>query len=67
MKKAFLAIGVIALLATFSSCNKTCTCKQSVDGVVVNTVTMETKGKCSDLNVTQSTMGMTQKTECESE
>ena len=67
MKKLFLALGVVAMLASLSSCSKNCVCKQSVDGVVVNTVTMETKGKCSDLNTTATTMGMTQKTECENE
>ena len=64
MKKVFLSIGVVAMLVSFASCSKNCTCKQSVDGVVMNTVTMETKGKCSSLNTTATTMGMTQKTEC---
>ena len=67
MKKLFLAMGVVAMLAGLSSCSKTCTCKQSVGGQVMQTVTMETKGKCSDLNTTQTVMGMTQKTECENE
>jgi hypothetical protein len=67
MKKVFLAFGILAVLVAFSSCSKTCTCKQSIGGQVMNTTTMETKGKCSDLNFTQTTMGMTQKTECENE
>ena len=67
MKKLFLAMGVVAMVAMFSSCSKTCTCKQTLNGEVMNTTTMETKGKCSDLNVTSTSMGMTQKTECENE
>ena len=67
MKKLFLALGVIAMLASFSSCNKTCTCKQYVNGELLQTTSVEGKGKCSDLNVKQETMGMVQETKCENE
>ena len=67
MKKLFLALGVIAMLASLSSCNKTCTCKQYMDGVLVQTTSVEGKGKCSDLNVRQETMGIVQETKCENE
>ena len=67
MKKILLSVAAIALLFAMDSCKKTCKCVSKIDGQVVNTTTMETKGKCSDLNVKQSTMGMTQETSCENE
>ena len=67
MKKLVLVIGIVAMVLSFCSCSKNCVCKQYVDGQMINTVTTEGKGKCSDMNVTQTTMGMTQKTECENE
>lgn len=67
MKKILLSVAAIALLFAMGSCKKTCKCVSKIDGQVVSTTTMETKGKCSDLNVKQSTMGMTQETSCENE
>lgn len=37
MKKVVLALAVIATVACFSSCKKTCTCKTYADGQVVQT------------------------------
>ncbi|MCQ2260487.1 MAG: hypothetical protein MJZ77_03725 [Bacteroidales bacterium] len=54
MKKIVLALAVIATVACFSSCNKVCTCKTYVAGVVTLTNEVEldrdTYSKCSDLN-----------------
>lgn len=51
MKKIVLAIAVVALTAGFVSCNKKCTCKTYVGGVVTATQEdVETDGKCADLN-----------------
>ena len=67
MKKVLLSVAAVALLVSFASCSKTCKCTQKVDGQVVTTTTMETKGNCSKLNVKQTVMGMTQETTCENE
>ena len=67
MKKFFLAMGVIAMMASLSSCSKTCTCKSYVGGELVGTTTAETKGKCSELNVKQEMMGIVNETKCEAE
>lgn len=66
MKKFFLAMGIIAMMAAFNSCNKSCVCKQYMGGELVSTTTVEGK-KCSDLNVKQTVMGVTQETKCEAE
>ena len=53
MKKVFLALGVIATVACFTSCQKTCTCKTYANGVLVSTqedVEVSDGKKCSDLN-----------------
>lgn len=67
MKKlTVLALGLVFIGAlSLTSCKKECTCTQKVDGVTVSTTTMEVKGKCSDLNTTQTTMGITQTVTCE--
>ena len=53
MKKIVLALAVIATVACVSSCNKVCTCKTYVAGVVTLTNEVEldrdTYSKCSDL------------------
>lgn len=67
MKKILFTVAAIALIVTLGSCKKTCKCVSKVDGVEVSTTTMETKGKCADLNIKQTSMGMTQETNCESE
>lgn len=55
MKKVVLALAVIAAAASFSSCNKTCTCKTYAAGIVVGEpqeveLDRDTYKKCSDLN-----------------
>ena len=67
MKKILLSVAAVALLVSLGSCSKTCKCVQKVDGQVTQTTSVETKGKCSELNVKQTTMGMTQETTCENE
>jgi hypothetical protein len=67
MKKLFLAMGVVAMLAGLSSCSKNCVCKQYMNGELMQTTTVEGKGKCSDLNVKQEVMGMVNETKCENE
>ena len=67
MKKLFLVMGVIALMASLNSCTKTCTCKSYVNGELVGTTTAEAKGNCSKLDVKQEVMGMTNETKCENE
>ena len=67
MKKILFTVAAIALIVTLGSCKKTCKCVQKMDGQVVQTTTMETKGKCADLNIKQTTMGMTTETTCENE
>lgn len=67
MKKlTVLALGLVFVGAlSLTSCKKECTCTNKVDGVVVSTTTTEVKGKCSDLDITQTTMGITQTMTCE--
>lgn len=51
MKKIVLALAVIATVACFSSCNKKCTCKTYVAGVVTLTeedVEVDKDKKCKD-------------------
>ncbi|MCR4826243.1 MAG: hypothetical protein K5882_04740 [Bacteroidales bacterium] len=73
MKKVFL-FAVVAVMFVFVGCSKTKTCncvtKQSFDGeqIVTNTTLTIDKGKCEDMNATQ-TMNMdgetlTQTIEC---
>lgn len=55
MKKAFLAIGFIALLALGTSCTKEkdCKCTATVGSLSVDVGTYHIKeGKCSDLETT---------------
>lgn len=52
MKKVFLALAVVATVAMFSSCNKTCTCKTYTLGEVTATtedVELGDYDKCSDM------------------
>lgn len=60
MKKVVLALAVIATVACFSSCTKTCVCTNGV----TSTETTIKSGKCSDLNTSTSVAGVTVKTEC---
>lgn len=71
MKKIMLAMAVIATMAAFASCNKTCNCTQKVSYIDetgewsdmgemggTSTFTQQTKGKCSSLNAeTRQNMG----------
>lgn len=55
MKKVLLALAAIAVVACFSSCNKHCTCKTYVAGVVTVTnedveLDKDSYKKCSDMN-----------------
>ena len=55
MKKVLLALAAIAVVACFSSCNKHCTCKTYVAGVVTQTaedVELDKDSKkCSDMTI----------------
>ena len=56
--KKLMIVSAIALMAfAAASCTKKCNCTtvQSMDGVPMQTINSEiqTKGKCSDLNTTQ--------------
>ncbi len=53
MKKVLVLLSAVALVACFTSCNKTCTCKTYAAGIVITTdddVELESGKKCSDLN-----------------
>ncbi len=56
MKKLFCAVVAMAMVATFASCNKTCTCKQYKDGKEVSkqtyTIDKDSDKKCSDYATT---------------
>lgn len=74
MKKIFIVMGVVAFLASFASCNKTCNCTETItyedvsgewggmgNGGGTASFTQKTKGKCSELNAEsrQTMSGMT--------
>ena len=63
MKKLLIAVAVIAMVCSFSSCKKKCNCTTTMNGQVSQTVTMEATN-CSKLNVTQTVGGMVQETKC---
>ena len=68
MKKVVLALAVIATVACFSSCKKTCTCKTIANGTVVSTEEGVEKGDaklCKDLNKSITVAGVTGSYECE--
>ena len=53
MKKVVLALAAIATVVCFTSCDKTCVCKSTVNGVSVETEVELNKDhykKCSDMN-----------------
>ena len=64
MKKVFLFLAVVAAVASMSSCKKDCTCVTTMNGEVIQTVTMQA-AKCSDLNVTQTMGDIIQEVKCE--
>lgn len=52
MKKVVLALAAVAMVACLASCNKNCTCKTYVAGVVVSTqedIEIESGKKCADM------------------
>ncbi len=60
MKKIILALAMVACAATFTSCKKSCVCTttQNMPGMGPMESTSEVtiqKGKCSDMNTTQTT------------
>lgn len=63
MKKLLIAVAVIAMVCSFSSCKKKCNCTTTMNGQVMQTVTMEATN-CSKLNVTQTVGDMVQETKC---
>lgn len=66
MKKVVLALGVIAMVACFSSCKKDCKCVTKVNGVEMGSVTEKSK-KCSDLEATVETPAGKSVTTCTEE
>ena len=70
MKKIVLALAAIAMIGLFTtSCNKKCTCKTYLNGVVMTTsedveLDKDSYKKCSDMNTELSVGGMTTKTVC---
>lgn len=70
MKKVVLSLAVIATVACLASCSKTCTCKSTLNGTVIETKTGVEKGdykKCADMNKSETIMGQTAAFECEAE
>ena len=70
MKKVFLALAVIATVACMTSCNKKCTCRTYVAGVVATTtedveLDKDTYSKCSDMNTVVTVAGTKNGIECE--
>ena len=51
MKKVLVLLATVAFVACFTSCNKTCTCKGYINGVVITTddVEVEAGEKCADM------------------
>ena len=70
MKKIVLALAVIATVACFSSCNKKCTCKTYLMGVVQSTtedveLDKDSYKKCSDMNSITTIDGKKNGLECQ--
>ncbi len=63
MKKVITVLAIVAVVFCLGSCKKKCTCKTTMNGAVVRTVTMEATN-CAKLNVTQTVEGMVQETKC---
>jgi len=64
MKKVLTVVAIVAAVACFASCKKTCTCVTTSNGVTLMTVEQEATN-CSDLNITQTVAGITQETKCD--
>lgn len=68
MKKLLIIAGVIAMVGLATSCKKEkdCVCKTYVGSQQMSSAeTTIEDGDCSDLNTSQTVMGMTQKVVCE--
>ena len=65
MKKVMLTLGVVAIVASFASCKKTCTCTTTTNGVEEMVVEMEAIGGCAEMNTTMTVGDMTTTTTCE--
>ncbi len=68
MKKLLIIAGVIAMVGLATSCKKEkdCVCKTYVGSEQISSSETTIKdGECSDLNTSQTAMGMTQKIVCE--
>ena len=63
MKKVITILAIVAVVFCLGSCKKKCTCITTMNGAVVQTVTMEATN-CAKLNVTQTVEGMVQETKC---
>ena len=68
MKKVFLALAMIASVACFTSCNKSCTCTMYIAGNVAYTNDDVDPGdnKCKDLNTIATIAGTQNGLECKS-
>ena len=66
MKKVFLTLAAIAVVACLSSCKKTCNCTTYAAGEVVQTseVNPPSSGKCSDMNTVVEILGSKTGLEC---
>ena len=66
MKKVFVIIACVALIGSFTSCSKKCTCKTYVGGAVSATTEVEPDNgkKCSDYNTVAEVNGMKAGVEC---
>ena len=63
MKKVLTVLAIVAVVACLGSCKKKCTCTTTMNGAVIQTVTMEATN-CSKLNATQTMNGMVKETKC---
>ena len=64
MKKVFLTLACVSFLAfSITSCEKTCTCTTTIDGVDMGTVETKAK-KCADLESESTLVGITTKVAC---
>lgn len=69
MKKIVLAIAAVAMVACLASCNKKCTCKTYIGGVVMSTaedveLDKDSYKKCSDMNTVAMINGTKNGLEC---
>ncbi len=75
MKKLFIAVAVVGLAISFSSCAKdyTCECVSTLDGVEIGTTEMtaefskssDAENWCSGTSTSSTVLGITSGTECE--